>query len=1123
MKTLTWVLALLCGFVGSAFSQNHPELEWQVVETEHFRILYHQGLQGAAARTAQIAEAAYDPITKLYGYQPEDRVRIVLKDYDDYANGAAFFYHDTIEIWTTALDHDFDLRGTSDWLRNVITHEFTHIISLGTARKVSQRVPALYLQYFGYQREENRPDILIGYPDAIASYPVMSTVVPMWLAEGAAQYMAEGAHQDRWDANRDMVLRAQVLSGEQLPFDQMGVFGKHGFGNEYVYDHGYGLVRYIAERYGEHKIAELYRAAAAWRSLEIDGALKKVLGKSVDELYGEWVVSMRIAYEAQVEGLGDLNEGELVTDLGFSNLRPRLSPDGKKLAYLSTRKRQYGPHMLVVRDLETEEDEVVAFPVAASTVDWSADGSKLLFSRIDKADKYGSRQADVYEYDFEVDEPGLLHEALWFLPVMVTGTAPKTPRIKQLTHGLRGLYPTYSPDGDWIAFVKNQGTNNNLGIMRADGSDLQYLTDFQDGTQVYTPRFSPDGNKLAISVSREGQRDIVLLGIGNEIYEGPMRTVAVAGPILPNGKENLSGQDTEKLASLEKSPSGAGFHDAIVSSGTDRDPVWSADGQEIIFSSDLSGIFNIYGFNLNTRKLRQLSNVVGGAFNPTISPTGEITFAAYTAAGFELRRVNGEGTPVDGKVVWAPDLKALIGSEGDMQARVRRLKRAQKGLHWAFTELDSSEGIAVSAAAFADSPQSAHVEEDDSDVISPGDAIPRSAAMPLPSEPQPYGIDFLKTSLLPRVSIDEGHFKPGVYVSSGDVLNRQNVFAGAAMAPNNGDRDLFAIYEYRGFRPTLFLEVFNQRRHSARGDSSEARDLIVNGVNFNLNQISVGARGSLGRYGRVGASFTYDRYDASVESDAFVPSRDGQVGFERIQQKPFGYTYLNGFGLGLTYSMNLVARRRDRDINPLGRQLYFRYDRMFNYFIEGFNENATFIDEQYLNLFYNQFTLDWNEYIGLPWNTRLGMRFYGGWIASDKVDDKEQVNDFFDYHLGGLNFMKGYTFYSIEGRKAMMGTATLRFPLLPQIGKRFMHLYFDKVYGAVYGDVGKAWDEAIGDPDEFYGREGPLRGLGAQLRFDLVSYYSLPTRVQMDWAYGVDEVADRSPWKFYLTVLFGYL
>ena len=148
---------LLLGWTSASLAQNHPELAWQVVETEHFRIFYHEGLDGAAARAARIAETAYAPITELYGYAPDGRVRIVLKDHDDYANGAAFFYQDTIEIWATSLDHDFDLRGSSDWLRNVITHEFAHIISLGAARKGVQRVPALYLQYFGYQREKNRP------------------------------------------------------------------------------------------------------------------------------------------------------------------------------------------------------------------------------------------------------------------------------------------------------------------------------------------------------------------------------------------------------------------------------------------------------------------------------------------------------------------------------------------------------------------------------------------------------------------------------------------------------------------------------------------------------------------------------------------------------------------------------------------------------------------------------------------------------------------------------------------------------------------------------------------------------------------------------------------------------
>ena len=1034
------LVGLVLGWTSASFAQNHPELAWQVVETEHFRIFYHEGLTGAAARAAHIAEAAYAPLTELYGYEPDGRVRIVLKDHDDYANGAAFFYQDTIEIWATSLDHDFDLRGSSDWLRNVITHEFAHIVSLGAARKGVQRVPALYLQYFGYQREKNRPDILIGYPDVIASYPVMGTVMPMWLAEGAAQYGTATTGHDRWDANRDMVLRSLVLADEQLSFEQMGVFGKQGFGNEYVYDHGFGLVRYIAETYGEEKVAELYRAASQWHTLAIDGACKKVLGKSADALYGEWIESMRQGYRAQVAALGPLREGERIVDVGFSNLRPRLAPNGEKLAYLSTRKRHHYPHGLIVRDLATGEEEIAAFPAAASTVDWSPDGRKLLFSRIDRADKYGSRQADIYEWDSAAAGPSFWRNMLWLVPAMVSGTGPEMPRVKRLTRGMRALYPTYSPDGEWIVFVQNKGTSNNLAMVRADGTDLRYLTHFADGTQLYTPRFSPDGRRLAFAIAREGQRDIAVVELGTE-------GAAVGDSI---GQPRESGQ-----------PQGLPLRGrrVIATPGTDRDPAWSADGAEIVFASDFSGIFNIYALDLQTRQLRQITNTIGGAFSPSVGSEGEVVFTAYTAAGFEIRRLQDEGTLVAAEEAWfSQDVP----------------------LDW--------EGVPVPA---------------------------------LPSAPQAYGIDFLKTGILPRLFMDEGHFKAGAYLASGDVLNRQSVFAGGAIAPANADRDLFAIYEFKGFRPTFFLQLFN-RRHSARGDSTEARTIIVNAVNYSLSQLNVGVRGKLGRHGELTASATYDRYDASVESDCLVCKGDGQVGFERTAQRPFGYTYLNGFGLGLTYRMEMIARRRDRDISPAGRQLYVRYDRMFNYFFDSLKQ-ASFIDENYIKLFYNQFTVDWKEHMVMPGNSRLGLRLYGGWIDSEAVADTSQVGGFFDYRLGGLNFMKGYTFYSIEGRKALMGTATLRFPLLPNMDKRLAQLYFDKVYGAVYTSMGKAWDRNIGEWNERYGRDGPLRDVGGQLRFDLISYYSIPTRVQVDVAYGIDEVEDKGRWKSYFTVLFGYL
>ena len=70
LARLAALLSLWWLSCGPASAQNHPELEWQVLETEHFRVLYHQGLEQVAARVAGMAEDAYGPITELYGYEP---------------------------------------------------------------------------------------------------------------------------------------------------------------------------------------------------------------------------------------------------------------------------------------------------------------------------------------------------------------------------------------------------------------------------------------------------------------------------------------------------------------------------------------------------------------------------------------------------------------------------------------------------------------------------------------------------------------------------------------------------------------------------------------------------------------------------------------------------------------------------------------------------------------------------------------------------------------------------------------------------------------------------------------------------------------------------------------------
>jgi hypothetical protein len=71
------------------------------------------------------------------------------------------------------------------------------------------------------------------------------------------------------------------------------------------------------------------------------------------------------------------------------------------------------------------------------------------------------------------------------------------------------------------------------------------------------------------------------------------------------------------------------------------DPVFTPDGRYLIFASDRSGIFNLYAHELATRRLYQVTNVLGGAYEPSISPDGSKLLytgfdAGYQTAGDEI-------------------------------------------------------------------------------------------------------------------------------------------------------------------------------------------------------------------------------------------------------------------------------------------------------------------------------------------------------------------------------------------------------------------------------------------------------------------------------------------------------
>ena len=57
---------------------------------------------------------------------------------------------------------------------------------------------------------------------------------------------------------------------------------------------------------------------------------------------------------------------------------------------------------------------------------------------------------------------------------------------------------------------------------------------------------------------------------------------------------------------------------------------------EIVYSSDETGIFNLYKYNIASEEKTQLTNVTGGAFMPSVNTNGDIVYAGYTSSGYKI-------------------------------------------------------------------------------------------------------------------------------------------------------------------------------------------------------------------------------------------------------------------------------------------------------------------------------------------------------------------------------------------------------------------------------------------------------------------------------------------------------
>ena len=480
-----------------------PDLSWQTIETAHFSVHFHAGADRSAREIAGIAEGVYGPITQLYQHEPDSKVHLIIRDHDDYSNGAAYFYDNKIELWAPVLD--FELRGTHPWLKDVVSHEFTHIVQIQTAMKLSRTIPAFYFQWLGYEAER-RTDVLYGYPNAIVSYPLSAFVVPAWFAEGVAQYNHPDFTYDYWDAHRDMILRMYMLEGSPLSWEEMAVFGKTSLGNESSYNAGFSIVSYIAETYGAEKLPEISRALSTPARVTIDGAISSALGISGQELYNRWKEKELERYRTVGNALEHNRiEGDLIESEGFGNSFPAFSPDGKTIAFVSNKEQDYfGLSSVYLYNRQSRSAKKIDIQ-ARSTLSFSPDGRYLYYSKLSRKNGFWAKLYDLYRYDLVEDEE------------------------EQITHGWRAWNPSLSSDGTKLVFARGNDGTVNVTVCDAAGKNMRQVTHFTNGEQVYTPRWSPDGKSITFGYASDDKQCVAIIR-----EDGTDFRIVVQGPDARN-------------------------------------------------------------------------------------------------------------------------------------------------------------------------------------------------------------------------------------------------------------------------------------------------------------------------------------------------------------------------------------------------------------------------------------------------------------------------------------------------------------------------------------------------------------------------------------------------------------
>ena len=438
-------LVMLAG-AGSCFAID-PHKTWLTLSTPHFLIHHSAQDKALAQHVAAEAEAVHGKLTHWFEWQPDRQTHILLNPHMSLANGSALSIpYNRIELHTVIPPPDSSLADFSNWWRQLITHEYAHILHVDkksglpqTLRRWLGPLPALYPNL--YQ--------------------------PRWLLEGLATYI-ETDNQQHIGRGQSSALNMAMINELNNHFKSLAQINLHSIRWPYnsAYLYGVNFFQFIEESFGAAKLKQFI---AAYSNNLIPFALNttsnEVFGLSLHALWPEYESYLRSKHALRLQDIklqpehSLTHEGYLAGPSTFTADNALLYIKNDGLSHPALLRR--ATNGTVKKLLEVQRGAQFHYHPSAG----------IIIAQAEICDEY-STYFDLFTY------------------------SKNSRKTKQITHCSQYHYARWHPDGEQIAAIKVHAQYSQIDLLSPDGEYIKTLWKGRQNERLAHFDWRPDGKKI---------------------------------------------------------------------------------------------------------------------------------------------------------------------------------------------------------------------------------------------------------------------------------------------------------------------------------------------------------------------------------------------------------------------------------------------------------------------------------------------------------------------------------------------------------------------------------------------------------------------------------------------------